>query len=92
MRVQDSHSATVPVMRSECGMAGPMRAPILVCTRTQGSNGSPSGRVQRAYRSIGIVGYRSLWLGRTGAIRWLSPASHASADIALSSTPDSRRP
>jgi hypothetical protein len=48
MRVHDSHSPTVPVMCNEWGMAGPMRAPIRVCTRTHGSNGSPSGRVQRA--------------------------------------------
>src|SRR5262249_50667563 len=56
MRVQDSHSATAPGMCSECGIAGPIRAPIRVCTRTQGSNGSPSGRVQCAYRSMGMEG------------------------------------
>jgi hypothetical protein len=41
---------------------------------------------------MGMVGYRSLRLGRTGAMRWLSPASCASADMAWSSTPDRRRP
>jgi hypothetical protein len=46
--VHDSHCSTVPVMCSDRGMAGPMRAPRRVCTRIQGSNGDPSGRVQRA--------------------------------------------
>ena len=43
-------------MCSERGSAGPVRAPIRVCTRTHGSNGVPSSRTQQAYRSIGMVG------------------------------------
>ena len=38
----------VPVMCSEWGIAGPMRAPRRICVRIQGSNGVPSGRVQCA--------------------------------------------
>ena len=48
--------ATEPVMCIERGSAGPVRAPIRVCTRTHGSNGEPSSRTQQAYRWIGMVG------------------------------------
>ena len=36
------------VMRIERGIAGPSRAPMPVWTRTQGSKGDPSARLQRA--------------------------------------------
>jgi hypothetical protein len=44
------------VMRADSGMGAAIFPPIRMCTRIQGSKGSPSALVHVAYRSIGTSG------------------------------------
>jgi hypothetical protein len=46
--IHSSHSATVPVIRIASSSVASTRAPIREWVRSQGSNGSPSGRTHSA--------------------------------------------
>src|SRR6266496_1036277 len=82
MPVQRSQSATGAVISIDRGSARRIVAPSRACTRIQGSNGRPSPRLHRAYASIGMSGYRSFMLGRTGATSGPRPAARVAAAIA----------
>jgi hypothetical protein len=87
MSVQDSHSATVPVMTMDRAHAVRTTAPMRWWVRIHGSIESPSGRVQAAKLAIGTNGYFGFSVGRSGAMTWASPAWAARTRSAPSSPP-----
>ncbi len=66
--VHSRHCASEPLTVIDTVATESTVPPARAWTRSQGSSGSPSsGRVSRAYSSIGSAGRRCLPLGRTGA-------------------------
>jgi hypothetical protein len=64
-------------MTIDLGAAARIAPPTRSWTRSHGSKCAPSARRHSMYLSIGISGYRSFQVGRTGAMTLESPAVRA---------------